>query len=521
MSIPPPDDPSRGCSSEFSQPLGQQDFAQAQNLLENVNRVNVVQGNLTGVEYRTGDLDLDIRRPVYRWDSRPYQEIFANGFQAWPQGQTPNNTYYNLLDFIEHAGAPLDSNRPPTTTHVFVSTTLDNAWQPTPSTQVLPPGSQIQFYRYEIYSPGGIWVAVTLRDRYSYVSQAEVCFVGGIAPQYIRSCLIFTATREAGSRKPRLIINRNFNPESFPYNQVVIYMPVYFYFDEDGTRRYLPEETYPPMREKRQALEADNDAALEWYTTKVVEVPSYIDSAFRSSRPNEVYFFLKNMYVRVYYNPGDTNDKILTDLRLICDGFPSLSDTPFGEYGIDCAFDTEASNAYIFSTNLCAYIDYAPGTINDKILSGPMTIAAMFPVLKNTVFENGIDSAFRSTKGKEVYLFKNNKYGRIAYDSKQLIGTIRNISDGFPVLKGTIFESGIDACFPTHKEGQAYLFKGEMYVRIHFTPDKTDDTLETDVKRIVDYWPSLKGILPRDNKGLDAHPHSDHEEPYPDQHDEL
>ncbi|ESW16551.2 hypothetical protein PHAVU_007G276401 [Phaseolus vulgaris] len=159
--------------------------------------------------------------------------------------------------------------------------------------------------------------------------------------------------------------------------------------------------------------------------------------------------------------------------------------------------------------------------MNDKILSGPTTIAEMFPVLKNTVFENGIDSAFRSTKGKEVYLFKGNKYGRIMYDSKQLVGTIRNITDGFPVLKGTIFENGIDACFASHKENQAYLFKGENYVRIIFTPGTTDDTLVGDVKSIFNGWPLLRGILPLDNKGVDAHPQSDHEEPYPDQHDEL
>jgi len=268
-------------------------------------------------------------------------------------------------------------------------------------------------------------------------------------------------------------------------------------------------------------LSADEDAALKWYTSSVLEIPSYINSALRSSRTNEVYFFLKNKYVRVYYTPGQTDDKILTDLRWIYDGFPSLVDTPFGEYGIDCVFDTEGNEAYIFCTKLCAYIDYAPGTMNDKILSGPTTIAEMFPVLKNTVFENGIDSAFRSTKGKEVYLFKGNKYGRIMYDSKQLVGTIRNITDGFPVLKGTIFENGIDACFASHKENQAYLFKGENYVRIIFTPGTTDDTLVGDVKSIFNGWPLLRGILPLDNKGVDAHPQSDHEEPYPDQHDEL
>jgi len=200
MSIPPPNDPSRGCSSKFPQPLGEGDFDRARNLMDNINRVNVVEGNLTEITYRTADENYDIRAPVHRWDTRPYQEIFANGFQAWSQGQIPNSTYYNLLNFIEQAGAPLDPARPSTSRHVFVSTTLNNAWRPNPSPRVLPEGSRIQFYRYEIYAPGGIWVGMTLWNRYTYISQDEVCYVGGIAPQYIRSCLIFTATREAGSR---------------------------------------------------------------------------------------------------------------------------------------------------------------------------------------------------------------------------------------------------------------------------------------------------------------------------------
>ncbi|KAK7354918.1 hypothetical protein VNO80_14160 [Phaseolus coccineus] len=223
---------------------------------------------------------------------------------------------------------------------------------------------------------------------------------------------------------------------------------------------------------------------------------AYINAAFRSSREYEVYFFTKNKYVRIQYTPGRTDDKILTNLHLISSGFPSLAATFFAEPGMDCSFDTEASKAYVFSTKYCAYIDYAPATTNDKILSGPSTIAEIFPGLKNTVFENGIDSAFRSTKGKEVYLFKGNQYTRIAYDSKQLVGNIRNIADGFPVLKDTIFESGIDACFASHNESEAYLFKGENYVRIKFDSDGYDDILLGDVTPILDGWPCLRGILP-------------------------
>ncbi|KAL9319421.1 hypothetical protein ACSQ67_015938 [Phaseolus vulgaris] len=129
-------------------------------------------------------------------------------------------------------------------------------------------------------------------------------------------------------------------------------------------------------------------------------------------------------------------------------------------YGIDCSFDTEGNKAYIFCDQTCAYIDYA----NDKILSDT-TINQMFPVLKDTVFEHVIDSAFRSSGGKEVYLFKGNKYCCMDYDSKQLVEPIRNITDGFPVLKGTIFEDGIDASFASHNENQAYLFKEKTMYR--------------------------------------------------------
>jgi len=227
--------------------------------------------------------------------------------------------------------------------------------------------------------------------------------------------------------------------------------------------------------------------------------PSYINAAFRSSNEYEVYLFMKDKYVRLYYTPGKADDKILTNLTLIGSGFPSLAGTQFARPGIDCSFDTEGSEAYIFSNKYCAYIDYAPGSANDKILWGPFTIAEMFPVLKNTEFENGIDSAFRSTKGKEVYLFKGNKYACIAYDSKVLVTSIRDITDGFPVLKGTIFESGIDACFASHVESEAYLFKGGKYVRMKFTPHAAGDVLLGDIRPILDGWPVLRPILPINN----------------------
>ncbi|QCE05066.1 albumin-2-like [Vigna unguiculata] len=224
--------------------------------------------------------------------------------------------------------------------------------------------------------------------------------------------------------------------------------------------------------------------------------PVYIDAALPSSNPFQVYFFIKNKYVRLYYTPGTSGDELLTPLELVSTGFPSLAGTPFAEQGIDGCFNTEGSEAYIFSGKNCAYIDYAPNTGNDKILQGPSTIAEMFPDLRNTVFAEGLDGAFRSTIGKEVYIFKGEKYTRITYDTKLRIIDILDIPEGFPVLKGTIFENGIDACFSSHVENEVYLFKGDDYVRMKVTPHATNDTLVGDVTPIVEGWPPLKGIVP-------------------------
>ncbi|KAK2434056.1 hypothetical protein QL285_019245 [Trifolium repens] len=229
-----------------------------------------------------------------------------------------------------------------------------------------------------------------------------------------------------------------------------------------------------------------------------MSVSCYIDAAFRSSYKNEVYIFMKNEYVLLDYAPGSTNDKILNGPLRIREGFPSLIGTPFAESGIDCAFDTDDNEAFIFSTKRCALINYAPRTTNDKILEGPVKIKHKFPFLENTVFARGIDAAFKSSISKEAYLFKGDTYALINYDSNKLIH-VQKITDGFHGLRGTVFASGIDAAFASHRsDHQAYIFKGDLYALIDFAPHTTDDfMIGGKLKPILPNWPSLRRILPR------------------------
>lgn len=233
---------------------------------------------------------------------------------------------------------------------------------------------------------------------------------------------------------------------------------------------------------------------------------SYVTAAFRSSRRNEAYLFSENEYVLVNYAPGSTGDRVLNGPLLVRDGYPSLAGTAFAEYGIDSAFGChDGDEAFIFSGNLCAHTNYAPGTTRDFIIRGPTTIAAMFGFFKGTPFQSGVDAAFEATAKYEAYLFKGRQYALINYrsSSARLIA-IRDIAAGFASLRGTVFEGGIDAAFASHRKNEAYLFKGDCYALINFAPGSANDFIIGGVKKILPNWPSLRGVLPRGNRGLDA-----------------
>ncbi|KAM7489066.1 hypothetical protein LguiB_026550 [Lonicera macranthoides] len=170
---------------------------------------------------------------------------------------------------------------------------------------------------------------------------------------------------------------------------------------------------------------------------------------------------------------------------------------------VDCAFNfNNKIEAFIFTADQCLRINYAPGTTDDYIIKGPMSIGDYFPSLKNTIFATGIDAAFTSSVENEAYIFKGDRYILLNFVSGNIIGGPKKITDGFYSLKDTIFEDGIDAAFASSRHNEAYIFRGDQYALINFAPGTTDDYLVHNPKKIIEGFPSLKGTVFQD--GLDA-----------------
>lgn len=492
----------RGCAAKFAQPLSPEDVQEAQTLVDTLHQVNCGTHKLQNIIYRTSEGDKDVLRQVFRWDLAPYDEVFEQGFQACCYERLiQDESSFNLYSYVQGSGRPLDSRK--ASSFAFISTTVSNSWYPPISTDDGNPNT-VEVYRYEIYAPGGIWVSATLGDKNDrkFKRLDEVAFVDGIAPYYIRSAQLFrltgnpdgTTTIERADNV--LLINSNFNPQSHPLKFLNIENPVSDYTDE---RIPLTQSIY------QSSSTSSNTNIIKWYTNDVANRDIYLTATLRSSHTNEAYYILQNLCALLNYDPGGTHDHIVLGPDFLSKMFKSLEYTPFGEHGIDCAMQSVANEAIIFSANLCVLIDYAPDTKDDRILKGPMTIVEMFPFLNGTVFENGIDSACELKSAQnEAYLFKGNLCAHISYGSDPQLIALGQFGQFVPLLKGTVFEGlGVDASYASHADNEvAYFFKYNNYGQINVNVDDG-------VEYLLGVWvmganaPVIHSFVPQKNRGLD------------------
>ncbi|MFI1303021.1 hemopexin repeat-containing protein [Streptomyces sioyaensis] len=276
------------------------------------------------------------------------------------------------------------------------------------------------------------------------------------------------------------------------------FLTTYAYYQNDATRSGLATGAAAvcgisgPGGKKRSADQSPTSSASS--------CPG-IDASFRSSRKDEVYLFRGNQYALVKSAPGTTDDKIINGPKAIAEGWPSLKGTVF-ENGIDAAVQSPANTeeVYLFKGDQYALVNYAPGTTGDKIINGPKAITEGWPSLKGTVFEKGVDAALRSSRKDEVYLFKGDQYALVksapGTTDDKIINGPKAITEGWPSLKGTVFENGIDAAVqsPANTE-EVYLFTEDQYVLVNYAPGTTDDKIINGPKLIAEGWPSLKGTV--------------------------
>ncbi|MBB5939532.1 hypothetical protein [Streptomyces zagrosensis] len=166
-------------------------------------------------------------------------------------------------------------------------------------------------------------------------------------------------------------------------------------------------------------------------------------------------------------------------------GWTGLKGTDF-ENGIDACAEGEGSTWWFFKGN---QIVKTNGT---EILKGPCKITddEGWPALKGTIFESGIDAAVIGAGSLGWWFFKGNRAVKTAGSSIEKGPCLITSTEAWPSLKGTAFEYGVEACALGAGQLGWWFFRGELTVK------SNGDEIQNGPSHIsaTEAWPSLRGV---------------------------
>ncbi|WP_063749050.1 hemopexin repeat-containing protein [Streptomyces sp. NRRL B-24484] len=180
--------------------------------------------------------------------------------------------------------------------------------------------------------------------------------------------------------------------------------------------------------------------------------------------------------------------------KTLSNGWPALKGTAFAS-GIDavCGVPDNATDLYLFKGD--QYLRYK--VAEEKIASGPKSLADGWAGLKGTAFANGIDAAsLVPDNTTDVYLFKGDQYLRYRTGDEKIASGPKSLTDGWAGLKGTAFANGISAaCSVPGEPTSLYLFKDDQYVLYR----TRDEKITSGPKSLASLW-GIDGVFA---KGVD------------------
>lgn len=158
--------------------------------------------------------------------------------------------------------------------------------------------------------------------------------------------------------------------------------------------------------------------------------------------------------------------------------------------GIDAAFCWRNGKVYFFSGSQYSRYD----ALLDRVDAGyPRSIAGSWGGVRGTAFESGIDAALHWGNG-QVYWFKGDQYIRLANTSTGWTieaGYPKSIRSNWPGVAGTGFERDLSGCV-NWGDGNIYWFKGDQYARFTEKPAPQGKSMDAGYpKMIADAWPGV------------------------------
>ncbi|QKX64736.1 uncharacterized protein TRUGW13939_11912 [Talaromyces rugulosus] len=219
-----------------------------------------------------------------------------------------------------------------------------------------------------------------------------------------------------------------------------------------------------------------------------------VDAVYFNEDIKEAYFFGGTRYARVKFTPATGTEEITWGPQPITKYWPSLVKAGFGTVDAILEVPGVPGQIYVFRGAHYVRIKVEPQTSGDEIVYGPYKITDQWKTLAKAGFDT-IDAAIPVPgKDGEAYIFRGENYVRVhVFDDKIIYGPAK-LATEWPGLTQAGFDV-VDAAFPVPggTGGETYFFSGINYVKVKVVAS-APDKISWGPKPIADYWKTLSWV---------------------------
>lgn len=237
--------------------------------------------------------------------------------------------------------------------------------------------------------------------------------------------------------------------------------------------------------EEKRNIKSEADAECKRHR------PMKIDATYIDPIANAIYAFSGTRYVRIMHDSRRRGDTITNRGPLAISNWRSLSQAEFSKVDAALPRVDEDGVIYFFSGDKYVKVRVKPGSLGDGIVFGPARIRETWKSLDKAGFDT-VD-AVMPVPGYDgqAYVFSGARYARIHIVKDTLIYNPGSIHSWKAVMQAG-FDS-VDTILPSPDGGgQTYFFKGNRFIRVKVAGSR--DELEFGPAYIVDEWASFDWV---------------------------
>ncbi|OGM45018.1 hypothetical protein ABOM_005759 [Aspergillus bombycis] len=218
-----------------------------------------------------------------------------------------------------------------------------------------------------------------------------------------------------------------------------------------------------------------------------------VDAAYHIPGRKSVYIWSGRQYARIDFEPGGTEEHLVSGPRSIASGWTTMAEKGVGRVDAVVPVPGHKDQLYVFFGGKYLKIKLDDKLHDSFVNKDALPISHGWKALAKAGFDTVDAAMLVPGTTTQMYFFRGLNYLRWDNDKDEILNGPSPIKDGWPALAASGFDV-VDAVF-AHPEYDDvfYFFHGDKYARIKVDRSSRHDSIYSAAKPISAGWKTLDG----------------------------